>query len=118
MYVLLTPAGDFREKFFNDSAMLELSQKALKELEFVTEGVNVWCGCECGHQFPDLTSVINSHSVEPGGVCMLHQDMGPPPAKQLRVTTPLMTELTSMLYVCYCMLVGMCMYSASCNVRL
>ena len=51
---LLTPAEDFRERCSDDRAVLELFQKALKELECVMEGecvcvhVCVWCGCVCG----------------------------------------------------------------------
>ena len=41
---LLTPAKDFRERCSNNRAVLELFQKALKELECVMEGE---CACVC-----------------------------------------------------------------------
>ena len=41
---LLTPAEDFRGRCSNDSAALELFQKALKELKCVMEGECVVCG--------------------------------------------------------------------------
>ena len=41
---LLTPAKDFRGRFSDDRAMLELFQKALNELEHVMKGV---CACVC-----------------------------------------------------------------------
>ena len=54
----LTPAEDFRGRCSDDRAVLELFQKALKELECVMEGeyacvcmcgcVGVWCGCVRG----------------------------------------------------------------------
>ena len=41
---LLTPAKDFRGRCSDDRAVLELFQKALKELECVMEGE---CACVC-----------------------------------------------------------------------
>ena len=48
---LLTPAKDFRERCSDDRAVLELFQKALKELECVMEGecACVFVRCRCVH---------------------------------------------------------------------
>ena len=49
---LLTPAEDFRGRCSNDRAVLELFEKASKELECVMEGESacmlVWCRCVLG----------------------------------------------------------------------
>ena len=131
---LLTPAKDFRGRCSDDRAVLELFQKALKELECVMERecACVWCSVgvyldwligwvwlcmDVGVGVAEITfltctSAISSwcvtcvptfiacSTVELGGVCELHQEMGQQTEELLREIEYLKSELTGEFYVC------------------